>query len=87
MTDQKNIIKTAIDARTVVGSQYSQLVGISVTDIVITLEFVFINPRDKTTGQVVSRVTLPLNTGIDLAESILMTAKVHDKKKKGEING
>jgi len=78
--------KTLVNAGTIVGSQYSQLVGISVTDIDITLEFVFVNPRDKTSGQVVSRVTLPLVIGINLAETILMTAKVHDKRKKGGQN-
>lgn len=87
MSEEKKVAETTIDARTIIGSQYSQLVGISVTDIDITLEFIFINPRDKRTGQVVSRVTLPFATGIDLANTILMTAKIHDKKKKGETNG
>ena len=78
--------ETLINAGTVVGSQYAQLVGVSITDIDITLEFVFINPRDKTSGQVVSRVTLPLAIGVDLANTILMTAKMHANKKKGEQN-
>ena len=75
-----------INPNTVVGTTYSQLVGVSVTDFDITLEFVFINPRDKSFAQVVSRVTLPRKIGIDLANTILMTAKVHANKKKGERN-
>ncbi|OGK23265.1 hypothetical protein A3F58_00585 [Candidatus Roizmanbacteria bacterium RIFCSPHIGHO2_12_FULL_37_9b] len=85
MADPK-IKQTLINAGTVVGSQYAQLVGVSVTDIDITLEFVFVNPRDKTSGQVVSRVTLPLAIGVDLANTILMVAKVHENKKKGDQN-
>lgn len=85
MADTK-IKQTLISAGTVIGSQYAQLVGVSVTDLDVTLEFVFINPRDKTSGQVVSRVTLPLAIGIDLANTIIMTAKVHADKKKGEQN-
>ncbi len=85
MADTK-IKQTLISAGTVIGSQYAQLVGISITDLDVTLEFVFINPRDKTSGQVVSRVTLPLTIGIDLANTIIMTAKVHADKKKGEQN-
>jgi len=85
MADTK-IKQTLISAGTVIGSQYAQLVGVSITDLDVTLEFVFINPRDKTSGQVVSRVTLPLAIGIDLANTIIMTAKVHADKKKGEQN-
>lgn len=84
MADEKSNPQTVVNAGTIIGSQYAQLVGVSVTDVDITLEFVYINPRDKKTGQVVSRVTLPLTIGIDLANTILMTSKVHEKKKKGE---
>lgn len=72
-----------INTGTITGSTYSQLVGVTVTDVDITLEFVFINPRDNTKGEVVSRVTLPLNIGINLAKTILDTAKMQEKKKTG----
>lgn len=84
MINEKKPQKIIVDTHTVVGSQHSQLIGVSVTDIDITLEFVYINPRDNTKGQVVSRITLPLNVGIDLANTILMTTKIHENKKKGE---
>ena len=68
------------------GSAYSQVVGVTVTDIDITLEFVYINPREKTQGEVVSRITLPRKVGEDLAKTILNTIAVHGKQKKGEKN-
>jgi len=82
-TDAQNVV---INAGTVVGSTYSQLVNVSVTDIDITIEFVFVNPRDKTQSQVVSRVTLPKDAGLKLAELIIRTNQFHDKKKGGNRN-
>ena len=70
----------SVNASSFVGSQYSQLVGVTVTDNEITLEFVYINPRDKTKGEVVSRVTLPSATGESLAETITKTVDKHRKK-------
>ena len=55
MTELNSPQKTVVNVNTYVGSVYSQLVGVTVTDIDVTLEFVFINPRDNTKGQVVSR--------------------------------
>jgi len=85
MTDKKTA-QTIINAGTITGSTYAQLVNISVTDIDVTLEFSFINPRDPSTGQVVSRVTLPKKVGMDLAEKILTTSKIYDKRKDGSQN-
>ena len=82
----KSQIETTINTGTTIGSQFSQVVGVTVSDEFITLEFAFINPRDTTKGQVVSRVTLPLNVGLDLAKAILNTKSIHDKRKKGEQN-
>ena len=73
-------LKLEIQAGTVVGTAYAHHVGITVTDIDITLEFVYINPRSKK-GQVVSRVTLPIQAGDALGNSILATVKEHLKKK------
>lgn len=72
-----------INASTFVGSVYSQIVGISVTDYDLTLEFVFVNPRNNKEGQVVSRVTLPINAGMNLAGVIEKTINEHIKKKRG----
>ncbi|MBI4100356.1 hypothetical protein HY439_01310 [Candidatus Microgenomates bacterium] len=84
---EKNTSQTTevvVNADLVVGSTYSQFVGVTVTDVDITLEFVFISPREKTKGQVVSRVTLPRPSGEDLARTILNTIKLHEEKKKGK---
>lgn len=86
MIDKKIVQETVINTSTFTGSMYSQVVGISVTDIEVTLEFAFINPRDKTKGEVVSRVTLPKIVAVNLAKTILITLDIHEKKKKGEKN-
>lgn len=84
---KKPQVTTVIDSGGFRGSTYSQLVGVTVTDVDVTLEFVFINPRDNTKGQVVSRITLPRNVGTSLAETILTVIKMHDKRKEGSKNG
>lgn len=72
-----------VNAGSFIGSKYAQLTSVTVTDVDLTLEFVYINPREKTQGQVVSRVTLPLPSGENLAKIILETMKQHELKKKG----
>lgn len=84
---KKPQVTTIINSNTFTGSVYAQFVGVTVTNIDVTLEFVFINPRDNTKGQVVSRVTLPRKVGASLAETILTIMKMHDKKKEGSKNG
>lgn len=71
-----------VNANTFVGSTYSQVVGITVTDVDMTLDFVYVNPRDKTKGQVVARVTLPRSAGEELAKAITATIKQHEENKK-----
>lgn len=83
MADPKEEVTTVINTGTVVGSTYAQVVGVTVTDSDLTLEFAFIHPRDKTKGQVVARVTLPLPVGVDLAQTIINTVQLHTKRKKG----
>ncbi len=80
--DKKKPIETVVNTGTVVGSTYSQVARVTVTDIDVTLEFAYINPSDPTKGQVVARVTLPLAVGINLAQTILTTESFHVKKKK-----
>lgn len=78
--------QTIINSGSVTGSTYAQLVNVSVTDIDVTLEFAFINPRDPSTGQVVARVTLPRVAGLELANVINMASKMHENKKGGKQN-
>jgi len=89
--DEKRFLpEKIVNVRTdrVVGSLYSQVVGISVTDTDLTLEFVFVNPRPNTQGQkdgqVVARVTLPINSGLGLANVIQETISQHIKKRSGK---
>lgn len=84
MTEEKNEIEVKAD--TYIGSLYSQLASVTISDIDVTLEFIFINPREKK-GQIVSRITMPLGAGEELAKTILSTAKMHNTRKKGEQNG
>lgn len=80
--------KIKVNTGSYVGSQYSQLVGISVTDTDITIEFVFVNPRPNLNGekdgQVVSRVTLPVSASLVLANAIQETVNKHLKKRSGK---
>lgn len=71
--------QVVINSKTHIGSLYSQVVGVTVTDIDITLEFVYINPRKE--GEVISRITLPRASGEELAKVILDTVKMHESKK------
>jgi len=71
----------SVNSGTFRGSVYSQLVGVTVSDVDITLEFVYVNPRDKKVGEVVSRVTLPRLAGKGLADTILNTMVQHEAKK------
>ena len=78
------VIKTG----TTLGSTYAQIVGVSVTDFDVTLEFVYRNPRPEINeAQVVSRVTLPLPVAKELPDTITNTIKVHETKKEGEKHG
>ncbi|OGD92556.1 hypothetical protein A2697_04695 [Candidatus Curtissbacteria bacterium RIFCSPHIGHO2_01_FULL_41_44] len=82
MAEKKEIPqKTIINASTIIGSAYSQLASVTVTNIDMTIEFIFINPRDPSSGQVVSRVTLPKKVGLKLAEVIVNTNKINEKRR------
>lgn len=79
--------QTTINAGTVIGSTFAHLANVSVTDNDITLEFVFINPRDPSTGQVVSRVTMPRANGLELGNIIKIASQMQENKKGGKQNG
>lgn len=80
--EQKQLI---VKSNTITGTAYSQLVGVTITDIDLTLEFVYINPRQNKEGvqqgEVVARVTLPIEAARGLSESITDTLTKHFKKK------
>ncbi len=78
MTDIPKEIK--VNPNTIAGSVFSQLVGVTVTDNDVTLEFVYLNPRNPEEGSVVSRVTLPKNVAADLSNTISLIIKKHDSK-------
>lgn len=69
-----------INPNTIVGTVYSQLASVTVTDVDVTIEFAYINPRNPEEGVIVSRVTLPKNIASDLANTINFTVKQHDTK-------
>jgi len=69
-----------VRANTFVGSQYSQIVGITVSDLATTLEFVYINPRLKKYGEVVSRITLPNPVAKSLVKKLQDTLTKHEQK-------
>lgn len=71
-----------INSGTVVGSVYSQIVGISISNAEATLEFIYINPQVPNKGVAVARVTLPLTALEQLAQKIPETLKRHDEKNK-----
>lgn len=74
-----------IKSGTVIGTLYSQFVGVTITDIDLTLEFVYINPRpdeeNVSQGVVVSRVTLPIEAAKGLSDIITKTLTQHFDKK------
>lgn len=73
----------AINTETILGTQYSQVASITISDLDITLDFVYVNPQTKK-GIVVSRVTMPKVSGEQLANLILQTIKQHIKKQEQE---
>ncbi len=76
--NQQKPIAVNVKTDTVLGSQYSQLVSVTVTDIDVTLQFAYIDPMDKTQGHVVARITLPRSTGEKLASLIQRIIKEHE---------
>lgn len=83
MAEEKKELQTLrINAGTVVGSAYSQIVSVTVTDFDITLDFIYLHPKEGIEeGQVVSRVTIPKSTGKELIDAINRASKEHVLKK------
>lgn len=70
-----------VNTRTIVGTVYSQVASVTVSDVDITIEFAYVNPRDKK-GELVSRVTMPRVAGESLAKIITSTVEKHVSLKK-----
>lgn len=74
-----------VKSGTTVGTSYSQVVSVTITDIDLTLEFVYVNPRPNqegvSEGEVVARVTLPIDAAQGLSEIIKKTLTAHIEKK------
>lgn len=85
MVHSKQERPVIIRSNTVTGTVYSQLVGVTITDTDLTLEFVYVNPRlnkdGASEGEVVARVTLPIEAAKGLPEIIKETLAKHFDKK------
>lgn len=84
MPEEKQQTERTINVKTdrIVGSLYAQIVGVIVTDIDVTLEFVYVNPRPGIDeAYVVSRITLPRGVGESLAQNITDIIAQHEAKK------
>lgn len=70
-----------INTKTTIGTAYSQVASVTVSNIDITIEFAYVNPRNKR-GEVVARVTMPRIAGESLAKVIANTVEQHESLKK-----
>ncbi|PIZ64892.1 hypothetical protein COY14_03630 [Candidatus Roizmanbacteria bacterium CG_4_10_14_0_2_um_filter_36_9] len=78
---KEKIREIKVKPLTYFGSQYSQTTTVTVTDSDVTLDFIYIHPNESVKeAQVISRVTLPKNVAIELANAINETTKKHEKK-------
>jgi hypothetical protein len=85
MSNKKTKIKSenqelTVNTSTFRGSQYSQIVGITISSLEATLEFVYVSPSIKTKGEVVSRITLPISVVKSLADKINNTITLYEQK-------
>ena len=88
MAENKKVVVPQLTINdNLIGTTYAQFVVVTSTDIDITINFIYINPRDNTKGQVVSRVTLPRPVGEDLAKTIINVVKLHEERKKEKKDG
>ncbi len=84
--DKKNTdipTQPEINPDTYLGTQYSQVVSVTVTDLDSTFEFVYVNPQTKK-GIVVSRVTMAAVAAEDFAKLVLKAFETHRGKKSKE---
>ena len=84
MVQEKKLQNLNVNASTVIGSTYSQIARVTFSNNEITLEFAYVHPADPTQGQSVARITMPMLAGVKLAETILKTKQLHEKRKAGK---
>ncbi len=85
-TQEIKALDLLVNTGTVVGSTYSQIARVTISDNEITIEFAYVHPADPRQGQSVARVTMPIKSGISLAQTILQLDKIHEKRKEGKKN-
>ena len=83
MAEEEKKPNLIVNTGTIIGSTYSQIARVTLSDNEITIEFAYVHPADKTQGQSVARITMPVNAGISLAETILQVKKIYEKNKAG----
>mgnify|MGYP001618040624 CR=1 FL=1 len=86
MAEDKKPQDLIVNSGTIIGSTYSQIARVTVSDNEITIEFAYVHPANLTQGQSVARITMPVKSGLSLAETILSTNKIHEKRKEGKKN-
>lgn len=84
--EKKNQQELIVNTGTVIGSTYSQLARVTVSNLDVTIEFAYVHPTDITQGQSVARITMPVQSAHELAEIILQAEKMHEKRKEGKKN-
>lgn len=82
--DKKTAQELVVNTSTVIGSTYSQIARVTVSDTEVTIEFAYVHPASITQGQSVARITMPIKSAHDLAVTILQTEKIHAKRKEGK---
>ena len=80
-SDKEKAVEIQVNAGAVLGTQYAQIVNVSILGSEVTFEFIFVQPSDITKGQVVSRVTMPIAQAVILPGVIQETIKQHEAKK------
>lgn len=84
--EKKTLQELIVNTGTVIGSNYAQIARVTVSNTEVTIEFAYVHPSDITKGQSVARITMPVKSAHDLAETILSVEKIHEKRKEGKKN-
>ncbi|EKD85586.1 MAG: hypothetical protein ACD_37C00683G0002 [uncultured bacterium] len=84
--EKKKLQELIVNTGTVIGSAYSQIARVTVSDAEVTIEFAYVHPSDITKGQSVARITMPRKSAHNLAETIISVEKIYDKRKEGSRN-
>lgn len=82
--EDKKAQELIVNTSTIIGSTYAQIARVTVSNVEVTLEFAYVHPADITKGQSVARITMPIVAAHNLAETILRTEQIHQKRKEGK---